>query len=729
MPPKKRPSQDDDNVKVVVRCRCMMPYELKASQQVGVTVTEDSGRITVIDAKSKAERDFTFDQVFGFESKQVDIYNLVARPIVDSVLEGYNGTIFAYGQTGTGKTYTMEGVRSQPENRGIIPNSFAHIFGHIAKAEKGTNFLVRISYMEIYQEMIRDLLAKDKDQHKRLELKEHPDTGVYVKDLSKYVVDSADDLDRLMTLGNKNRVVGKTNMNEHSSRSHAIFSMTIECSEVSQNNSQHIRAGKLNLVDLAGSERQSKTGASGTRLQEASKINLSLSTLANVISALVDGKSSFIPYRNSKLTRLLQDSLGGNSKTLMIANIGPSMYNSDETLSTLRYANRAKNIKNKAIINEDPKDALLKHFQMQIAELKRKLEAGEPLTDEDDYEDYEEYEEVDEIDPKTGEKIKVKKTKRRRKKKDGKIGKKVKIMTKEEIDIAQDKIEAERRRLRVDTRMAEEDKKTAEEILKKREQELNSAEDQQRALEEKLSKIQKKVIVGGEDLLAKHDKQEKLLSQANEEVKKRQSIIEKTRANIERKRQEGLDLEESYKNLKEEAIGKTKKLKKVWTMLIAAKGEEEDMKATHNAEIEDLMESCQELSKQLGLAKLIIESYIPADYQRLIQDYVQWNDQIGEWQMKGVAYTGNNMLLSQKNIENEKKMKEMNSGSSGKHGHGVSAGEGDSLQESLDLTGVYMCYSEASLQQSLAASRADNYEKRVERVKSARKSSRSRERQ
>nr|XP_019820117.1 PREDICTED: kinesin-like protein KIF3A [Bos indicus] len=183
-------------------------------------------------------------------------------------------------------------------------------------------------------------------------------------------------MDRIMTLGHKNRSVGATNMNEHSSRSHAIFTITIECSEKGVDGNMHVRMGKLHLVDLAGSERQAKTGATGQRLKEATKINLSLSTLGNVISALVDGKSTHVPYRNSKLTRLLQDSLGGNSKTMMCANIGPADYNYDETISTLRYANRAKNIKNKARINEDPKDALLRQFQKEIEELKKKLEEG-----------------------------------------------------------------------------------------------------------------------------------------------------------------------------------------------------------------------------------------------------------------------------------------------------------------------------------------------------------------
>nr|prf kinesin-related protein [Strongylocentrotus purpuratus] len=292
--------------------------------------------------------------------KQIDLYDETFRSLVESVLQGFNGTIFAYGQTGTGKTFTMEGVRSNPELRGVIPNSFEHIFTHIARTQS-QQFLVRASYLEIYQEEIRDLLAKD--QKKRLDLKERPDTGVYVKDLSSFVTKSVKEIEHVMTVGNNNRSVGSTNMNEHSSRSHAIFIITIECSELGVDGENHIRVGKLNLVDLAGSERQAKTGATGDRLKEATKINLSLSALGNVISALVDGKSSHIPYRDSKLTRLLQDSLGGNAKTVMVANMGPASYNFDETITTLRYANRAKNIKNKPKINEDPKDALLREFQ------------------------------------------------------------------------------------------------------------------------------------------------------------------------------------------------------------------------------------------------------------------------------------------------------------------------------------------------------------------------------
>ncbi|CAF2984438.1 unnamed protein product [Rotaria sp. Silwood2] len=267
-----------------------------------------------------------------FSSKQKDVYEQTARTLVDSVLEGFNGTIFAYGQTGTGKTFTMEGIRSQPDLRGIIPSSFAHIFDSIAHSTS-RQFLVRASYLEIYNESIRDLLSRD--QNKRLQLQEHPKEGVHVHDLSSFITKNSPEIEHVMTTGNLNRSTGATNMNEHSSRSHAIFVITIESSEIGADGKAHIRVGKLNLVDLAGSERQAKTGSTGDRFKEATNINLSLSVLGNVISALVDG-NSHIPYRDSKLTRLLQNSLGGNSKTIMIATLGPADYNYEESLTTLR---------------------------------------------------------------------------------------------------------------------------------------------------------------------------------------------------------------------------------------------------------------------------------------------------------------------------------------------------------------------------------------------------------
>uniref|UniRef100_A0A0G4I6F3 Kinesin-like protein n=1 Tax=Chromera velia CCMP2878 TaxID=1169474 RepID=A0A0G4I6F3_9ALVE len=342
-----------------------------------ITMDTKIGQVSIKNPDSSSgdpPKVFTFDTVFDWNSRQRDVYNATALSIVESALEGFNGTIFAYGQTGCGKTFSMEGVPKDPELKGIIPTSFEQVFSFTKSAAKSTRFLVACSYLEIYNEEIRDLLAKD--HTKKLDLKEHKDQGVWVKDLLKPVVSNEDELMSYMEKGNGNRAKGATAMNADSSRSHSIFSLYIERAEKREgSDEEHIRAGKLNLVDLAGSERQSKTQAEGARLKEATKINLSLSALGNVISALVDGKTKHIPYRDSKLTRLLQDSLGGNTKTTIVAALSPADRNYDETLTTLRYANRAKNIKNKPTINEDPKDAMLRELQDEVKRLKELLAA------------------------------------------------------------------------------------------------------------------------------------------------------------------------------------------------------------------------------------------------------------------------------------------------------------------------------------------------------------------
>ncbi|XP_042852344.1 kinesin-like protein KIF17 isoform X2 [Panthera tigris] len=378
-----------ESVKVVVRCRPMNQRERELNCQPVVTVDSARGQCFIQNpgAADEPPKQFTFDGAYHMDHFTEQIYNEIAYPLVEGVTEGYNGTIFAYGQTGSGKSFTMQGLPDPSSQRGIIPRAFEHVFESIQCAEN-TKFLVRASYLEIYNEDVRDLLGTDSKQ--KLELKEHPEKGVYVKGLSMHTVHNMAQCERIMEAGWKNRSVGYTLMNKDSSRSHSIFTISIEIYAVGESaqclvakcppplpgpsaderGKDHLRAGKLNLVDLAGSERQSKTGATGERLKEATKINLSLSALGNVISALVDGRCKHIPYRDSKLTRLLQDSLGGNTKTLMVACLSPADNSYDETLSTLRYANRAKNIRNKPRINEDPKDALLREYQQEIKKLK-----------------------------------------------------------------------------------------------------------------------------------------------------------------------------------------------------------------------------------------------------------------------------------------------------------------------------------------------------------------------
>jgi kinesin family protein 5 len=288
-------------------------------------------------------------------SRQADVFDYSIRSTVDDILNGYNGTVFAYGQTGAGKSYTMMGSDIDDEaGRGVIPRIIQQVFASIMASPSNIEYTVRVSYMEIYMERIRDLLMPQNDN---LPVHEEKNRGVYVKGLLEVYVASDDEVYEVLRRGGTARAVSATNMNAESSRSHSIFVVTVSQKNV-ETGSQ--KSGQLFLVDLAGSEKVGKTGASGQTLEEAKKINKSLSALGMVINSLTDGKSSHIPYRDSKLTRILQESLGGNSRTTLIINCSPSSYNDAETLSTLRFGMRAKSIKNKAKINAELSPAELK---------------------------------------------------------------------------------------------------------------------------------------------------------------------------------------------------------------------------------------------------------------------------------------------------------------------------------------------------------------------------------
>lgn len=361
-------------VKVMVRARPLNKRENKLNCKKVIKVFEKRREIAITDPNdSENKKTYTYDAVFDEDSRQDAVYEASAYGIVQNMFEGYNGTIFAYGQTGCGKTFSMMGVPHDETLKGIIPRSFSHIISIIQEAKDKT-FLLRCSFIEIYNENIHDLLGKD--QTKNMDLRENKKKGIFIKDLNTPVVKTVDELLKWMDMGDKGRHVGATAMNAGSSRSHSIFTVFLESEEKIDEKNSKIKAAKLNLVDLAGSERQSKTEATGMRLKEATKINLSLSALGNVIAALVSGKKKHIPYRDSKLTRLLQDSLGGNTKTLMIAAISPADDNYDETLGTLKYANRAKQIKNKPKVNEDPKDAMIREYQEELERLKSMLKDG-----------------------------------------------------------------------------------------------------------------------------------------------------------------------------------------------------------------------------------------------------------------------------------------------------------------------------------------------------------------
>ncbi|CAH0555654.1 unnamed protein product [Brassicogethes aeneus] len=333
----------EDSIKVVCRFRPLNDSEEKAGSKFVVKFPQGADENCI----SIAGKVYLFDKVFKPNATQEKVYNEAAKSIVSDVLAGYNGTIFAYGQTSSGKTHTMEGVIGDPHKQGIIPRIVNDIFNHIYAMEENLEFHIKVSYFEIYMDKIRDLLDVSK-----INLSVHEDKNrvPYVKGATERFVSSPEEVFESIEEGKSNRHIAVTNMNEHSSRSHSVFLINVKQENLEN---QKKLSGKLYLVDLAGSEKVSKTGAEGTVLDEAKNINKSLSALGNVISALADGNKTHIPYRDSKLTRILQESLGGNARTTIVICCSPASFNESETKSTLDFGKRAKTVKNVVCVNEE----------------------------------------------------------------------------------------------------------------------------------------------------------------------------------------------------------------------------------------------------------------------------------------------------------------------------------------------------------------------------------------
>ena len=594
--PQQQQQPKEDNVRVVIRCRPLLE-DLEANEEAVVRVDQPSQTIQV----NNSRRTFTYDHVFGADSTQDELYDRSARHIVDCVLQGYNGTIFAYGQTGTGKTFTSSGISER---------SFEHIFEHIGASAGDHKFLVRASFYEIYNEEIRDLLvvaAKDGKSpakalplmkkkgpsgpaNRSLKLKETKEGAVVIKDLSYFVVNSVEDLKRLKAAGDRQRACGATKMNQRSSRSHTIFTITIETTVVSSSKKLEkssskeiaplaaVRVGKFHLIDLAGSERQAKTGTTGTRLKEASNINLSLTSLSLVIAALTDPKAKFVPYRNSKLTRILSDSLGGNSKTLLIACIGPAKVNLDETLSTLRFASQAKAIRNKPVINEDSKDTLLRQFQQQLAELQAQLESeGGGNSDGS-------FEESSTLDGKGGHK----------------------------------------------SHQPPQPKKVIPPELMDR-----------------LRSLEASIIVGGENLIEKAELQQKLIEESEAELAARRAKEAQLAAELESRQAELLQMEDGYATLQEEVVALNRKLKKAYGFLKESRAEYEDAAVEVETLRSELLDSIRTAEKEIKLTNALVEYYVPGGEQlAAIEANCSYNQSTGDWELRCLAYTGNNMKVS-----------------------------------------------------------------------------------
>ncbi|KAG7514407.1 kinesin KIF1A isoform X9 [Solea senegalensis] len=377
------------SVKVAVRVR---PFNSREMGFESKCIIQMSGNTTTIvnPKQAKDNKSFNFDYSYWSHTtpedinyaSQMQVYKDIGEEMLLHAFEGYNVCIFAYGQTGAGKSYTMMGKQDVKDQQGIIPLMCEDLFTKFNdNTDNSMSYSVEVSYMEIYCERVRDLLNPKNKGH--LRVREHPLMGPYVEDLSKLAVTSYNDIQDLMDSGNKARTVAATNMNETSSRSHAVFNIifTQKRHDAESDNTSE-KVSKISLVDLAGSERADSTGAKGTRLKEGANINKSLTTLGKVISALAEVDSgpnknkkkkkveSFIPYRDSVLTWLLRENLGGNSRTAMVAALSPADVNYDETLSTLRYADRAKQIRCNAVINEDPNNRLVRELKEEVARLK-----------------------------------------------------------------------------------------------------------------------------------------------------------------------------------------------------------------------------------------------------------------------------------------------------------------------------------------------------------------------
>ncbi|XP_068279441.1 kinesin-like protein KIF27 [Nyctibius grandis] len=371
-------------VKVAVRIRPLLSKEVLHNHQVCVRLVPNTQQIII-----GKDRVFTFDFVFGKNSTQEEVYTVCIKPLLASLTEGYNATVFAYGQTGSGKTYTIGGghIASVAEDeKGIIPRAIQELFQHISE-NHNIDFHVKVSYIEVYKEELRDLLELETSV-KELHIREDEKGNTVIVGAKEFQVECADEVISLLESGNAARHTGTTQMNEHSSRSHAIFTISIcqkQPAESQKNTdtapdsswkSVQMITSKFHFVDLAGSERVTKTGNTGERFKESIQINSGLLALGNVISALGDPKrkSVHIPYRDAKITRILKDSLGGNAKTVMITCISPSSSDFDESLNSLKYANRAKNIRNKPVVNYNPDQDRIDEMELEIRLLREALQ-------------------------------------------------------------------------------------------------------------------------------------------------------------------------------------------------------------------------------------------------------------------------------------------------------------------------------------------------------------------
>jgi len=467
---------------------------------------------------------------------------------------------------------------------------------------------------------------------------------VFVKDLKQFVVKSVREMMNLLHKGQKIRKVGATGMNAGSSRSHSIFTINVESCETTEDGKKMFKVGKLNMVDLAGSERQKKTGATGERLAEGNSINASLSALGNVIKALVSKRAKHIPFRDSRLTRLLQNSLGGNTKTVMVANLGPAASNFEETMSTLRYASRAKSIKNKPRVNEDPKDAMLKKCQDEIEALRRQLEAakaggggglstghsggGQGAVGSSHDLEVEEKTVIKEVVKDTGLSEEDKK----------KAQAEILEQNKEKR-----KMDLEKARIMMLRKKGNEE--AAQKLEKEMEAKVKAIDEEKARLEAIQRKLSEKtqLLMKGQKTREAAKLQKEKLRKTEEALKKRREEEVRIKSQLEKAKEKELLLEEQYANRQDELKSKTEKLKELYNRYKEKQSDLKDLQDEWEVERVDLVDDIRKLDQKLRLRDLILRHYVPDRWLKKIEDRAHYNEPTDEWVIPGLHYAANNI--------------------------------------------------------------------------------------
>ncbi|KAH0785671.1 Kinesin motor domain containing protein [Histomonas meleagridis] len=575
-------------VKVAVRLRPMNSKEIAKGYKQDLRIDQKNASAYITNPQG-TEVQFTYDFAFPDNCSQEDIYEITAAPIVNSVLEGYNGTIFAYGQTGTGKTFTMEGD-TKGKNRGIEFRAFEHIFDYMTANSDSHKFSITATYVELYNEQVRDLLVPA-DKVSNLTIHEDPAAGsFYIKGVSSRNIQTMDDLLNLQAEGSKHRTTRATNMNEDSSRSHAILSIVIETLTQIEGG-QHVRKARLNLVDLAGSERAYKTGAEGQGLKEGASINYALMILGNCISALTTRGHHHIPYRDSSLTKLLRDSLGGNAKTLMIATLGPADYNFSESLSTLRYAERAKKIENKPKVNMDPKDALLMKYQEELQMLQEQLKNG------------------------------------------GNGGAINRAPTEEEIKEMEKKLEAQRNQLAQASHLAQEERDALQKKLDERKKKIELEKAKQSKFLGRLQELNKFLVGGSQKLMEQTKKNEEEINAIKEKLKKREERALQMEKELQEKKQKKHQMIEQCKTINEKVTLINNKFHETVHEYKNLKAKKEEVQKAFQEDSEQLALQIDLLNRQVESYKLILKNFVPKNEVKRIKKQAVYNKETMEWEL------------------------------------------------------------------------------------------------